>query len=973
MSRQGTKSAPQGLPGGDNPHQGMGQPQTDDGRFDWMMDQFVPEGGEEAIGGENLLHMILEEDEHGEDEGGETDADIGGDTAGYVTSGDEGGNIPTVRPRSHDPQLSGDPQGDPQAEIPKKVRKRRLVDPFGELPPIKDLVEVDDEELDEFGEPKKRRKKRRARRFKCTQFNEPDKQLAWTIFRTADRDNDGKLNRKEFGIIMNSPRLDLQLSKEDVRKLMIDVCHGRDNIKNCPMTFDEFFPFAIHLLKFFFNKKDSNSENHWVVLDKGLKNGVFYFNKETGETRDTRPLDFDAWHFREPDLFERSLIDLFEVADMNNDGKININDFLRIIISSDFGLQLTEQDLGQIATHFANEAGRLIKMPYQFFVPMAKRLILTVFRARDPNPHDWCHLYTGNVGSFWFNKQTGESSRIPPKKYITQQQERLVDREIEMELLTTTADDLERTKKELEKEKKWRQELEEKLSIVSRENNSNAKALEKTTRALEKTTTENNLRGKTIESMERERDKMNTKMQGLEARAAEGDKAEQNLESLRDILKSTQGTVREKDFEMRQLKAKLDETNKALIESREKGEMLEDKVADLHQQLRVEIRRNEQMEKELSVIPSLKKELSVTDEKVDAVQSVLDEKKAQLSHARYTLRDNKTTIKQLEDEIDRLASMETELEHAQCEVETLKKLLEGKDRLVIKQCQQLANATGNRKSTESLNFALRSCSDPSCPLYQNPKKTQGIQTNGHHKKVRYHGPAVSILEECSDEEEHPSAPKRQPATRAIDTSHKNFLRFLENDGHEDDMLTVPDLYEPDGVYSPRNKRSGSPRSHHRVRPKTSMARIIRHDKSALPRGTKLYEDDFMVAQFVHVGDRVRVKKSGSKIISMKPSDFLTGIVKFVGKIDKEPVDHRIKVGLRLDEPVGDTDGIINGKRYFHANKRHGKVVSITDIFLVLNQKTATYKRINELVRELRHKTGTTKTYHDGEPELIELP
>lgn len=57
----------------------------------------------------------------------------------------------------------------------------------------------------------------------------------------------------------------------------------------------------------------------------------------------------------------------------------------------------------------------------------------------------------------------------------------------------------------------------------------------------------------------------------------------------------------------------------------------------------------------------------------------------------------------LEDEIDRLIAVETEMEHAKCEVETLKKLLDGKDRLVIKQAQQIANATGNRKSMESIN------------------------------------------------------------------------------------------------------------------------------------------------------------------------------------------------------------------------------------------------------------------------------
>ena len=126
--------------------------------------------------------------------------------------------------------------------------------------------------------------------------------------------------------------------------------------------------------------------------------------------------------------------------------------------------------------------------------------------------------------------------------------------------------------------------------------------------------------------------------------------------------------------------------------------------------------------------------------------------------------------------------------------------------------------------------------------------------------------AAAIFEEESEEGEHPSYSRRQTPTKAIDTSKKGFLRFLENDGNQDDMPTVYDLYDPSGTYAPQDKRSGSPRSHHRVRPKSCMARIQRRDKSALPTGTKLYEDDFMVAQFVHVGDRVRVKKNASKVI-----------------------------------------------------------------------------------------------------------
>ena len=56
------------------------------------------------------------------------------------------------------------------------------------------------------------------------------------------------------------------------------------------------------------------------------------------------------------------------------------------------------------------------------------------------------------------------------------------------------------------------------------------------------------------------------------------------------------GTVREKDFDLRQMKTKLDETNKSLHDAKENLELLEAKVADLHHQLRGEIKRNQQME-----------------------------------------------------------------------------------------------------------------------------------------------------------------------------------------------------------------------------------------------------------------------------------------------------------------------------------------------------------------------------------------
>ena len=134
-----------------------------------------------------------------------------------------------------------------------------------------------------------------------------------------------------------------------------------------------------------------------------------------------------------------------------------------------------------------------------------------------------------------------------------------------------------------------------------------------------------------------------------------------------------------------------------------------------------------------------------------------------------------------------------------------------------------------------------------------------------------------------------------------------------------------------------------------------------------PRELALYQQ-------IRIGQRViaRVKKSE---FDLEPQN-LTGIVKYVGTIDSEYVDNRLYVGVKLDEAgklfsvsffpsglymyvyihsflatlhsyvngsavfftVGNTDGIIKGKRYFSCPSKHGKVVRINDIVAVLPRK-----------------------------------
>ena len=52
--------------------------------------------------------------------------------------------------------------------------------------------------------------------------------------------------------------------------------------------------------------------------------------------------------------------------------------------------------------------------------------------------------------------------------------------------------------------------------------------------------------------------------------------------------------------------------------------------------------------------------------------------------------------------------------------------------------------------------------------------------------------------------------------------------------------------------------------------------------------------------------------------------------------------HFKHIDVLFFSPVGDTDGVINGKKYFSANIRHGKLIKISDILAVLIPKVSQF-------------------------------
>ncbi|XP_072013862.1 LOW QUALITY PROTEIN: uncharacterized protein [Amphiura filiformis] len=902
----------------------------------------------------------------------------------------------------------------------KKLRKT-CEDPFAKLPPIyqnppTSITQYNKEDRKVFHQRVKR--KGASGKFgKQTYTDEPFKWLANVVFTSADVDKDNRLNRRELASILDAPSLDLDLLKDDIKVLEKECTNERQNLKRVPISFEEFLPLAECLLPLYYSKKDTDSRNQWCVLDRD-KLGHLFFNKHTGEVSVDIPVDF--FEEKESHLLEEALKEVFETADMNKDGQMQLQDFFRIINSADFGLLLTKRDVKELTKYFLNEVGKVRQIAYNEFIGLARRLIVTIYRARDSTPYEWCHLYTCQVGSFWFNKRTGQTQRYAPNFYVRMQQTALLHREHEMKVFSDTADELKETKAALEQEMAAREDFETKFHDLTAQHEKLTKAHESTVAILNTTKLENDKRQKLNDKLERENAKLQSKIKYLESRVSELERSEANLESLREVLRNCQTSVKERDYDINELKDKLSITNKALKDEQNKCTEMEFKIDDLHHQLRDEIKRNEKMEKELDKVPLLQQEMDKVNTKMQQTEANMEEKKAHLILARATHRNDKERIQTMEKELSRLPDAEKDLEMARCEVYTLKQLLVGKDKLVMRKSQELENvkeklededpggggrrmhrglaARGSftnggvkvmkmdpgspssvrRHSSRQDAWACSSSSSSSGP----PSIAGSSSTRASHKSSSRRSksrldvstpPNGTVLPEPRPKSAPlPDENISQTNLSSMNTKNGGFLKLLYNNGTKEDMPTLYDLYTPDGSYSPVSRKPLTPSLQNgSLHSSSSSDKLDEADSSNKMRaGTLMFEDDFMAAQFIHVGDRVRLRKPGAKPGSCKTNDILTGTVKFVGKIDKEKTDHRLYVGMKLDDPVGDTDGEINGKRYFNAKSKHGKLVKIHDILSILNPKTASYKRVSEFVRERRLETGAIR--YDKGPQLIRV-
>ena len=61
----------------------------------------------------------------------------------------------------------------------------------------------------------------------------------------------------------------------------------------------------------------------------------------------------------------------------------------------------------------------------------------------------------------------------------------------------------------------------------------------------------------------------------------------------------------------------------------------------------------------------------------------------------------------------------------------------------------------------------------------------------------------------------------------------------------------------------------------------------------------------------------------------------TGVVRYMGVMDSKFEDGELFAGIKLDDPLGENDGVMRGKRYFSCPDKHGIMVPAANVAMLL--------------------------------------
>ncbi|XP_021352483.1 coiled-coil domain-containing protein 186-like, partial [Mizuhopecten yessoensis] len=621
--------------------------------------------------------------------------------------------------------------------------------------------------------------------------------------------------------------------------------------------------------------------------------------------------------------------------------------------------------------------------------------------------------------------------------------------------LKSRIDELEHYKIQYEELQQENQRLQQKVDQLYLGQSDSSQKLLKTIEQNDKLRLESKKKSEQIEKFQRDTRFMEDRIRNLEIRAAEVDKAELILESTKQTLESTVTQLRGREHGIRKLTSEQDETEKKLQQANKEVKDLDNKMQDLKYQVRQELVKNENIEKNLETIPKLKEEIKEKEKNLQSMQKDLEEKTILLATSRKAVREYREQLRELERKALQSENLTEELDIVQCEVTTLKKLLQGKDFLIMQKSKALDLAKDvimtmkQSAAPEQIEKIIRLLEK----IWNRPPQyiSNGSLSSSEHTLNEYDSQGYSeryspqpgqgqpkhnnSLDIVVNKHPYSSAMEKEPYYRQRPVSANIFQELLY--GSNDDLRTRTAIVRPtvkrtssykeaasvrthssmskhsrqpseqssgrlssidrkqlsnslditDGIVHSRNcinydtisQRTQSPHGTSPWIPRSRSEQSLSSDLSSMSSdnvddamGTALMlklaklssrEKEDILCNFVSPGDRVlysvpqKPPRYGKKIVP-KPKIY-TGIVKYRGTLDKPGFDPRIFLGVRLDDPVGETDGMYKGMRYMYTPFDQGKFFKLLDATSVLNIEDGKYKLLSSLI--CKHIQGSQKT------------
>ncbi|XP_048751898.1 reticulocyte-binding protein homolog 2a-like isoform X3 [Ostrea edulis] len=593
--------------------------------------------------------------------------------------------------------------------------------------------------------------------------------------------------------------------------------------------------------------------------------------------------------------------------------------------------------------------------------------------------------------------------------------------------LKSKIEELEAFKSKYEEEKQQKERLQRQVDSLTISHSDVNQKLVKSGEVNERLRLDNKKKTEQIEKNQRDTRFLEDRLRNLEIRASEVEKAELILDTTRLNLESTSAQLRDREHQIRRMETEQEALTKKLSLANQKIGELEAKIIDLNYQVRHELTRNEGIEKNLEMIPKLKDAVEERTKEVEALQSEVQDKTALLAVARKSAREYKDQIRAMEHKVAKAEKMETEMEMAKCEVQTLKRLLQGKDHLVIQKSKALDVAKdvietmhlstepeqiekivlllekmGTTSKSQSINGSICESSNgesdsrnkshfthsskskaKDIDVNRNPYSSEPQTVKNRRRPLSGGGFLDNMLREDTS---RPKTAIVRPVKRSQSLrdavpmkgqfavfvngrpeSRSNDLRYSTekktNSKFQPSVDYIIGMQDKTTINSGLSPRSVSPRSpswnssKSKSENSTSLQSVNSSDSSDSEENSKTLEvlsklpakeREAILVQYIDVGDRIVIAvpqkppKYGRKI-APKPKIY-TGIVKYRGQLEQK-YNSRIYVGVRLDEPDGDTDGTHKGKRYMYTPSDLGKFFKLIDLTSVLDTKKGKYRVI----------------------------